>query len=201
MLSKQVMALAETLRERDLYPDTVKVEYDDADLMLTDVALNAKRMREYLLAQPADVENAVHFCGHFHFDGSIMGDVFTRIGHPNFAKIRDRYYPGPTENLVTFEWQHSTANFAKVIDCGLRQHVAEIDRSLCRLARDERAADLLRAMRYTCETLILWAHRCADECEQAAAKITNEERRRELLTMAEILRHVPENPARTFRLP
>ncbi len=199
MLSKQVMALAETLRERDLYPDTVKVEYDDADLMLTDVALNAKRMREYLLAQPVDLENAVHFCGHFHFDGSIVGDVFTRIGHPNFAKIRDRYYPGPTENLVTFEWQHSTANFAKVIDCGLRQHVAEIDRSLCRLARDERAADLLRAMRYTCETLILWAHRCADECEQAAAQTADEGHGRELLKMAEILRHVPENPARTFR--
>jgi len=198
VLTREMIALAESLKTTDLYPQPVGVEYDKADYMLSDVGMNAKRMREYILAQTIDLTRSIHFCGRFQFDGSIVGDVFTRIGHPRFAEIKSQYYLKPAENLVCFEWQHSTANFAKVIDCGLRQHIYEIDRSLIRLAGNKDAVDLLKAMRYTCETLILWAHKCADACETEAS-VSDEPRKAELLQMADSLRWVPQNPARSFR--
>lgn len=197
MLSKDILELAETIRERDLYPGIVHVNYSCEDLTLSDTACTAKRLREYMLAQNVNLDTMIRFCGVMRFDGSVMADVFHRTGHPYFSNIRNKYYKNPQENLVTFEWQHSTANFAKVIDCGISQYIAEIDRSLIR-TKDPEKLDFLHAMRDTCRTIILWAHKCADCCEAEAAS-SEGERRKHLLECADTLRHVPEFPARSFR--
>ena len=48
------------------------------------------------------------------------------------------------------------------------------------------------------EAWISYAHRCADEADRQAEECENPERKAELRKMAEICRHVPEFPARTF---
>lgn len=50
----------------------------------------------------------------------------------------------------------------------------------------------------SCTAVIAWAHRYADLVEDAAARENDLDRRSELLKLAEISRHVPEHPARTF---
>lgn len=59
--------------------------------------------------------------------------------------------------------------------------------------------DFYEAAIVTAESVIQYAHRCADCAEQLAEKEDNETRKRELKDMAEICRHVPEHPARTFK--
>lgn len=49
------------------------------------------------------------------------------------------------------------------------------------------------------ESVIRWANRYADLCEEKAAACTDEVRREELLTMAKTCRRVPEFPATTFQ--
>lgn len=57
----------------------------------------------------------------------------------------------------------------------------------------------LEALIITSEAIILWANRYADEAERQADMEKSAERKAELLTIAEIARKVPENPAQNFR--
>ncbi len=198
MLSEEILRYAEYLKKNDIYPPVVRVDYDRSDVMLTDARKTAKRLREFMLAQTVRLDQTVHFCGQIRFDGSVTADIFHRAGHTRFSEINMLYNnDSPLENLVAFDWQHSTANFAKVIDCGLTQYIAEIDRSLVRHT-DRDKVDFLNAMRATCETIILFAHKCADACEAEAARSASPRRER-LTELADSLRHVPEYPARSFR--
>ena len=72
MLSKDILELAETIRERDLYPEIVHVNYSCEDLTLSDTACTAKRLREYMLAQKVNLDTMIRFCGVMRFDGSVM---------------------------------------------------------------------------------------------------------------------------------
>ena len=51
----------------------------------------------------------------------------------------------------------------------------------------------------TCESVICFANRYADLALELAGKEKNPTRRKELLEIADVCRHVPEHPARTFR--
>ena len=197
MLSNEILSLAEFIRNNDLYPSIVRIEYSLEDLLLSDSAMTAKRLGEYMLAQTVNLDTMIRFCGVMRFDGSVMSDVFHRTGHPRFNEVANQYFGKPQENLAIFVWQHATANFAKVIDCGIAQYIAEIDRALEKYTEYE-TVEFLQAMRTTCENIIAWAHKCADICEDAAEKASGIRRTR-LLDAASMLRHVPEFPARNFR--
>jgi pyruvate-formate lyase len=56
----------------------------------------------------------------------------------------------------------------------------------------------LKAMMITIDAVIDWANRYADLAEQKAKEEKNEQRKKELLAIAERCRHVPANPARNF---
>lgn len=55
------------------------------------------------------------------------------------------------------------------------------------------------ALIITCDAIVLWANRYADEALRLAETEKNEKRRRELLEISEIARKVPAEPASTFR--
>jgi formate C-acetyltransferase len=61
-----------------------------------------------------------------------------------------------------------------------------------------RQGDLYQAARITCEGLVDYARRCADEAERLAAVEKDPVRAAELREIARICRKVPENPAETF---
>ncbi len=134
MFRQEIYDYIDYIMKNDIYPPIVKVDYDPDDIMLNDPVRIAKRLRQYILAQTVKLDKTSHFCGIFRFDGSVEADVFHRTGHRHFGQVSGQYYNKPQENLATFEWQHSTANFAKVIDCGISQYIAEIDRALVKNA-------------------------------------------------------------------
>ena len=197
MLSDEILSLAGYIKNNDLYPPIVTVGYSPDDILLSDAGMTAVRLRKYILSQNVSTDTMLRFCGIFRFDGTVMADVFHRTGHPHFDEVCGRYYGKPQENLATFEWQHANADFSKLIDCGISQYIAEIDRSLAVCDSAEKA-DFLTAMRDTCETIIAWAHKCADTCRTLA--LTSEGvRKKRLLDAADALLQVPEFPARSFR--
>lgn len=189
---------AEFIHKGSVYPQLVKVEYDKADESLPEAERIAVRLRKYILAQPVYIDDGNLFTGHLTFDGSVPSDLFPRIGHANFWAVASKYYCKPQENLVTFEWQHSTPNYADVIENGLAGMKARIRASLEKNAADSEKVSFLRALLETCDTLIAWANKCADALEVAAASATPG-RAAELRESAAILRKVPEQPASTFR--
>ena len=189
---------AEFIHKGSVYPQLVKVEYDKADDALPEAERIAVRLRKYILAQPVAIDEGNLFTGQLTFDGSVPSDLFPRIGHANFWAVASKYYCKPQENLVTFEWQHSTPNYADVIENGLSGVKRRIDASIEHHADDPEKVSFLRALRMTCDTLVAWANKCADALE-AAASSASPSRADELRASAAVLRKVPEYPAETFR--
>ncbi len=94
-------------------------------------------------------------------------------------------------------WCH---DYDKVLQRGLRSIKAEAEQQLAELApeqQDKRA--FFDAVVITCEAIVRFAHRHAEQAERLATTAQTEARRDELLSIAETLRWVPENPARSFR--
>ena len=93
--------------------------------------------------------------------------------------------------------------FEKVIESGLDALIAEARHELGQThifsAEAVAKIDQLRAILIALEAVKRYASRFADLAEQTAQAERDPARREELLELARICRHVPANPARTFR--
>jgi formate C-acetyltransferase len=93
-------------------------------------------------------------------------------------------------------------DFAKVLNEGLGNIVHEAEEALANLRYDSpdstARANFLNAVVTVNRAVIRHAHRFADLATKMAEAETVHERRQELQRIAEICRHVPENPARSF---
>lgn len=91
----------------------------------------------------------------------------------------------------------------KIYHKGMRDLIQEIQEAvtLTDRADDPLASgkkEELKAMEIAANAIILFAHRHADKLEELAKETGKSQRKQELLEMAEICRHVPENAPRTF---
>ncbi len=96
-----------------------------------------------------------------------------------------------------------TALDGTIYHTGMVDFQAKIAERIARLdyAADPRAADRaeqLRAMAIACQAAIIFAERHAALAEEMAKSETDEQRHRELLTIAEVCRQVPARAPRTF---
>lgn len=96
------------------------------------------------------------------------------------------------------------AGFDRMVNKGCIGLLAEIEKSREKFyfVHNEEERDalyFLDAMKVALESIIVYARRYADLCEELASKETDPKRKEELLTMAETCRWVPEHPARNFR--
>ena len=185
------------IKENDFLPKGVKVEYSQEDEKLAEPKKIAKRLREYILAQPTLTDMGCLLTGQIRFDGSVTSDLFPRTGHTRFREIYNEYYNKPQENLCTFEWQHSTPDYSYVLKHGLKGYKERIKKSKEIHKNNCEKIDYLEALEYTVDTMILWANKCAKECLKAS-EIAEGERKEELLQMYKNLLNVPENPAGSF---
>ena len=118
-MNERIEKLVQKTVAGQMYVYPVKTEYDRCDLFLPPIKMSAKRVCEYIRNQePLLVEESA-FTGLLAFDGSVEGDIFTRQGHVNFGIAIKNFYNKPVDNLLTFEWQHSTGNFGKIINGGI----------------------------------------------------------------------------------
>lgn len=94
-------------------------------------------------------------------------------------------------------------NNRKLLEKGLRGIICELDDKLGNFkptcAADGGKLAFWKAARISCEAVIAFAHRYADEAERRARMCGDPIREKELLEIAAVLRRVPEYPAETFR--
>ena len=200
-MNERVISLAKLSRERDLYESAIKVEYDPMDLALTEPMFNAKRIIEYILAQKVYITEDNRYTGMLRFRGDVgvPADLFHRIGHKRFSEAMKNFYaPNYIDNLVVFEWIHSSPDYAYIIENGIEGSLGKIAYYKEQYRFDKERYEYLEGVEHVCRGLIKWSEKCARAHEDAALDCTDEKRRAELLKLAEICRRVPRTPAKTF---
>lgn len=77
------------------------------------------------------------------------------------AKRVCEYINKPYNNLITFEWQHSTGDFEKIIKYGLHGIMHDIEISTEKHRGNNEAVQFLQTQNDVCKAIISWAHKCS----------------------------------------
>ena len=199
-MNQRVIDLAKLSRERDLYEPSVAVEYDPMDMALPEPIFNAKRIIEYILAQPVYIAEQNRYTGMLRFrnDVGVPADIFHRKGHKHFAEAQSSFYRKYIDNLIVFEWQHSAPNYQYIVENGIEGSLKDIAYYKEQYRFDKERYQYLEGVEYVCNGLLAWSEKCARAHEDVAADCNDEARKAELLELAEICRRVPRKKAETF---
>ena len=197
-MNERIARLVKAARSGEIFPKTVPVEYDEFDLKLADPLRIAKRLSEYMEAQPCYFTDDNELLGMMHFDGSVEAELFPRTGHKYFKETAAQFYKKPQENLCIFEWQHSNADFGTVINSGLEGFRREIVESRRKYLSDIPRLNFLAGLEAMIRGIVRRAQKYALECRKHAFVCKDANRRNTLLRMASNCMQVPEHPARNF---
>lgn len=197
-MNERIEKLVEKTIAGQMRPEPVKTEYDRCDLFLSHVKMSAKRVCEYILNQEVIIAQEACFAGLISFDGSVEGDIFTRSGHKNFLEAHQNFYNKPVDNLLTFEWQHSVGDFENIIKKGLLGIKKDIEQSKSLHIGDSVAIEFLDTQTEFCNTIIKFANKVSRKAIDQAYKTDNPIYSKNLKTLSESLKKVPQNPARNF---
>ena len=182
----------------DVRPAPVPVKYDPADLSLPEPVRIGKRLKEFISAQPVTLRADEELVGWLSFDGSVENDLFPRRGHKAFGAACGKYYRKPQDALATFEWQHSSIDYPKLVKGGLNQIRAEIEASKAKWAGNKDRLDYLKGMELALDGLETRVRNCVAECRRQAEAETDAVRKAKLLEMAARCERVPMGPATSF---
>lgn len=195
---QRIEELTKLVLKGEMRPETQSVEFEKEDIFLPPLIKDAKRIYEYVVAQKPVLTEYSAMTGLLIFDGSVPGDGMSIAGLKNVQEMCNLFYARPIDRLVTFEWQHATADYRKIIHKGMEGQIADIEASKMKHAGEEKAQEFLDALKIVANALVAWAAKCADEAYELAQKQENPEYRTNLLLLAESLRKVPTKPASTF---
>ena len=96
----------------------------------------------------------------------------------------------------------TTCDHEKLLTVGLKGYMEECEKNIaetiCTCQEDQEKINYWEACIIQCKGLITYAHRMADEAEKQAKQCKDEKRKKELLTIAQNCRVVPENPPENF---
>ena len=198
MISDRINKLVQKTVKGDMYVKPQKTTYEHTDHFLSSTKLSAKRVCEYILNQEPLITEDSMFCGNISFDSSVEGDIFNRQGFPSFKILCNEFYNKPINNLLTFEWQHSVGNFGKIINIGLIGVLEEIDKSRKSHEHNENALEFLQTQTDFVNTVIAYAKKCSKRALDFADTVEDNEKKENLLKLANGLKRVPENPAASF---
>ena len=129
-MNKRIEKLTELTLGGKMYAQPKKTEFDRRDIFLSREQMESKRLCEFIMNQEPVLYECSKMTGFFNCDESVVGDIFRRIGNKNCKSVVDAFYLKPIYNLSTFEWQHATADYEKVLKKGLSGIIEEIDSSL-----------------------------------------------------------------------
>ena len=200
LMNGRIQRLAQASLESEIYPECAAVEVDPFDDKLAEPMMIAKRLTDYMLAQPISLSDDSHLIGLMQFNKSpVPADIFRRNGYRLFHEAWKHYGASkPQENLCTMEWQHSNANFGKVIRNGLMGHIDEINASRAAHAGKTGELMFLTGLEMTIQGIARRVDQYRAYCVDRAEKTSNPERQGVLRRMAGHLKQVPMRPARTF---
>jgi formate C-acetyltransferase len=107
------------------------------------------------------------------------------------------------ESVMSWPLGFITMNYEKVLNKGLKEVIAEVERRLSRLElgglESHKQRHFLKAMRMCLEAVIRLARRYSKLAQKMAKEEKNPQRKQELEEISEICSRVPANPATSFR--
>lgn len=196
-MNKRIVELTKLTLEGKMYASPNKTEYDREDLFLSRQEMESKRLCEFILNQEPVLTEYSKMTGFFNCDGSVVGDAFRRMGHKAFGEVARDFYKKSVDNLSTFEWQHATADYKKVLEKGIKGIIAEIDDSL-KVHTETEEIEFLNALKNVANALIEWAHKCSNKALELSNSTDNKEYKQNLINLSKALLNVPENKPSSF---
>ena len=196
-MNERIKKLTEITLRGDMYVDAVHTDFDREDLFLDKSEADVKELCEYILNQEPKLTEYSKMTGFFRFDGSVIGDAFTRTGHRNTGEALSRFYLKPVGNLSTMEWQHATADYKRVLTKGIKGIIGDIDESLKKHTKPEEVK-FLNGLKKTADALIKWAHKCSERAAEFAKNTDSPECKENMKRLSKALLNVPKNKPACF---
>lgn len=197
-MDERIESLVKKTVSGEMYVYPVKTEYDRCDLFLPPIKMSAKRVCDYIRNQEPLIVEESCFTGLLKFDDSVEGDIFGRPGHKNFKIACDNFYNQPVDNLLTFEWQHSAGDFAKIINGGIVGIKDEINKSIEKHKNNKDAIQFLETQSDICDALVDWADKCSEKAVNFSKTVSNNKYKKNLAKLSQSLKIVPKKPASNF---
>lgn len=196
-MNARINELTKLTLKGEMYAHPTPTEYDREDLFLSKQQRESKRLCEFILNQEPVLTMYSKMTGFFNCDGTVVGDAFRRMGHAAFSEVYNGFYLKPIDNLSTFEWQHATADYKKVLEKGLSGIIDEIDLSLKEHTQEEET-EFLEALKRVANALIKWAEKCSQKALELSKTVDNPEYKGNLETLSKALLNVPKNKPSSF---
>ncbi len=196
-MTERIKNLTKLTLSGQMYAESTETLFDEADLLLPKQQMESKRICEYILNQEPKLTEYSCMTGFFNFDGSVVGDAFRRSGHKTTKETMNLFFLKPVDNLSTMEWQHATADYAKILNKGIAGIIHDIDESL-KTHTDTEQVEFLLALKRVANALIAWAHKCSERALTLSSTVENKEYRNNLEKLSEALLRVPQNAPETF---
>ena len=196
-MTERIAKLTELTLKGEMYAQPNETHFDREDAFLSREQMESKRLCEFILNQEPIITPYSKMTGFFNCDGSVVGDAFRRMGHKYFTELRQDFYVKSIDNLSTFEWQHATADYQKVLSKGLSGIIEEIEESLKTHGKTEEI-EFLTALKRVAQALIAWAHKCSERALEFSKTVKSIEYKQNLEKLSMALKKVPENAPKTF---
>ena len=196
-MTDRIQALWELTMSGKMFVETVKTDYDPMDLFLNEEDKNVKRICEYIENQRPHITKYSAFTGFFRFDGSVVGDVFGRTGHPHTDILMEHFFTRRLERLSALDWQHGTSDYREVLRVGISGIIDKIDRFIPVQEDEERRLFLLR-LRKVAESLVCWVEKCAREASAHIALVEEAEYKKNFERLSKALLHIAKHPPSDF---
>ncbi len=196
-MNDRIKHLTALTLEGKMYAEPTNTDFDREDIFLPRQQMESKRLCEYILNQTPVLTEYSAMTGYFNCNGTVVGDAFHRAGHEAFEALKRDFYLKSIDNLSTFEWQHATADYKKLLEKGISGIIDEIDISMSKHA-DAEEKEFLQALRRVAQALIAWAHKCSEKATELSLNVANPEYKANLVKLAAALKNVPANRPSSF---
>ena len=173
-MNDRIKALCDKTLKGEMFVETITTEFDREDLFLSETERDVKRICEYILNQEPKLTEHSALTGFFRFDGSVVGDVFHRAGHPNTNAFMNKFYCKHIDNLSSMDWQHGTSDYRKVLKIGMCGIIDEIEASIATHTDPEKRS-FLTGLKKIAEAFVLWIRKCAQTVSERAEVESDDE--------------------------
>lgn len=196
-MDQRIQKLSELTLDGKMYVETIKTKFDRMDLFLSDDERNVKRICEYILNQQPLITIYSKLTGLFRFDDSVIGDVFTRVGHKNTEETLKAFYCKSIDNISSMDWQHGTSDYRKVLSGGIVGIIADIDKSIDNHTEQDKI-NFLKGLKKIAEAFILWLKKCSALASDYSENVEEADYRKNLEKLSSALLNISENAPKNF---
>lgn len=196
-MNKRIERLTELTLKGEMYVKPVKTEFDRMDMFLSKTEKDVKRICEYILNQEPKLTDYSKFTGFFHFDGSVVGDLFNRSGHKHTDELLEKFYVKHIDNISSMDWQHGTSDYREILDIGITGILNKIDKSIKNHTEKEKN-DFLIGLKEIAKTLILWMEKCSARCADFSKSVSDTKYKENLKNLSQALLTISKKAPETF---